>query len=70
MCGFLRHGPLTALVLVNALVFAVGETGDGIFTNHFLVELNEGSSDEARQVALEHGFQSVRKVRCEVACPK
>lgn len=55
------------LVLVNALIFAIGDTENGILTNHLLVQLHEGSYDEAPQVALEHGFESVRKVRCEVS---
>lgn len=67
MLGFLRHGPVVVLLLVNALLFAMGDTEDGILTDHLLVQLREGSYDEAPQVAMEHGFESVRKVRCEVS---
>lgn len=58
---------MVVLVLVNALLFAMGDTEDGILTDHLLVQLHEGSCDEAPQVAMEHGFESVRKVRCEVS---
>lgn len=57
---------MVVLLLVNALLFAVGDTEDGILTDHLLVQFHEGSYDEAPQVAMEHGFESVRKVRCEV----
>lgn len=47
-------------LLFCVMVFASAERP--VFTNHFLVELQKGGEEAARQVAAEHGF-GVRKVR-------
>ncbi|XP_004635662.1 neuroendocrine convertase 2 [Octodon degus] len=56
-CG--SRWPAAAGLLFCVMVSASSERP--VFTNHFLVELHKGGEEEARQVAVEHGF-GVRKL--------
>lgn len=62
MLGFCRDGTAVALVLLNALALIAAADEEVIFTDHFLVQLHEGTNEDAHQLALEHGFGSARKV--------
>lgn len=61
MRGFCRDGTAVALVLLGALALSAAADEELIFTNHFLVQLHEGTDGDAHQLALEHGFGSARK---------
>ncbi|KPP60029.1 hypothetical protein Z043_122001 [Scleropages formosus] len=50
-------------VLVHVVAALAGGAEEGIFTNHFLVQLHEGAGGDAHQVAAEHGFGGARKVK-------
>ena len=51
------------LLLLDALLLFAGQAaGEGTITNHVVVQLHESAHDDAHQLAVEHGFQSVRKV--------
>ncbi|KAI2657437.1 Neuroendocrine convertase 2 [Labeo rohita] len=62
MLGFCRDGTAVALVLLNALALIAAADEEVIFTDHFLVQLHEGTNEDAHQLALEHGFGSARKL--------
>nr|AGC24764.1 prohormone convertase 2 copy 1 [Anguilla anguilla] len=62
MLGFCRDGKPFVLILLNALVVSKGAAEENVFTNHLLVQLHEGTNDEAQQLAMEHGFDSARKL--------
>ncbi|KAG9339054.1 hypothetical protein JZ751_024251 [Albula glossodonta] len=62
MLEFSRDGATVTLILLHALIAATGAAEEGIFTNHFLVQLHEQTDDEAHQLATEHGFDSARKL--------
>jgi len=51
------------LLLLNALVLISAAGEELIFTNHALVQLHEGTDEDAHTLALENGFGSARKVR-------
>ena len=54
---------LLPLLLLDALLLFAGQAaGEGTVTNHVVVRLHESAHDDAPQLAVEHGFQSVRKV--------
>ena len=57
-------GCMLLLLLLDALLLLAGQAaGEGIITNHVVVRLHESAHDDAHQLAVEHGFQSVRKVK-------
>uniref|UniRef100_A0A8C1XXL9 Neuroendocrine convertase 2 n=1 Tax=Cyprinus carpio TaxID=7962 RepID=A0A8C1XXL9_CYPCA len=62
MLGFWRDGTALALILLSALVLLAAAGEELIFSNHFLVQLHEGTNEDAHQLALEHGFGSARKL--------
>uniref|UniRef100_A0A672R446 Neuroendocrine convertase 2 n=2 Tax=Sinocyclocheilus grahami TaxID=75366 RepID=A0A672R446_SINGR len=62
MLGFCRDGTAVALILLNALVLIAAADEEVIFTDHFLVQLHEGTNEDAHQLAREHGFGSARKL--------
>uniref|UniRef100_A0A673K8F2 Neuroendocrine convertase 2 n=1 Tax=Sinocyclocheilus rhinocerous TaxID=307959 RepID=A0A673K8F2_9TELE len=62
MLGFCRAGTALALILLNALVLIAAADEELIFSDHVLVQLHEGTNEDAHQLALEHGFGSARKL--------
>uniref|UniRef100_A0A672NEN7 Neuroendocrine convertase 2 n=1 Tax=Sinocyclocheilus grahami TaxID=75366 RepID=A0A672NEN7_SINGR len=62
MLGFCRAGTALALILLDALVLIAAAHEELIFSDHFLVQLHEGTNEDAHQLALEHGFGSARKL--------
>uniref|UniRef100_A0A8C1GUG5 Neuroendocrine convertase 2 n=1 Tax=Cyprinus carpio TaxID=7962 RepID=A0A8C1GUG5_CYPCA len=62
MLGFWRDGTALALILLSALVLIAAAGEELIFSDHFLVQLHEGTNEDAHQLALEHGFGSARKL--------
>uniref|UniRef100_A0A8C2DBY0 Neuroendocrine convertase 2 n=1 Tax=Cyprinus carpio TaxID=7962 RepID=A0A8C2DBY0_CYPCA len=62
MLRFCRDGTAVALILLNALVLIAAADEEVIFTDHFLVQLHEGTNEDAHQLAREHGFGSARKL--------
>ncbi|KAJ8365919.1 hypothetical protein SKAU_G00147500 [Synaphobranchus kaupii] len=62
MLEFSRDGATVTLILLLVTVPAAASAEEGIFTNHFLVELHEQAEDEAHQLATDHGFDSARKL--------
>lgn len=63
MRGFRGDGTAVAFVLLSALMLVAAADAERAFTDHFLVQLREGTTGDAQQLALEHGFRSARKVR-------
>lgn len=63
MLEFSGDGATVTLILLLITVSATASAEEGVFTNHFLVQLHEQTEDEAHQLATEHGFDSARKVR-------
>lgn len=61
MRGFFGDGTAVALILLSAWALIAAADEELIFTNHFLVQLHEGTNEDAHQLALEHGFGSARK---------
>lgn len=61
MRGFFGDGTAVALTLLSAWALIAAADEELIFTNHFLVQLHEGTNEDAHQLALEHGFGSARK---------
>lgn len=62
MLGFFKDGTAVALILFHALMHGAAADEEVVFTDHFLVHLNEMTDEDAHQLALEHGFRSARKV--------
>lgn len=62
MLGPAKDGTLLVLLVLHALVVLAQAADEGIITEHFLVQLQGGSEDEAHQLAAEHGFDGARKV--------
>lgn len=62
MLGFFRDGTAVALILFHALMHIAAADEEVVLTAHFLVQLHEGTDEDAHQLALEHGFRSARKV--------
>lgn len=63
MLGVVKYGTAVFVLLFTALLLFTGATEEGILTNHLLVQLHQGVSEDAQQLALEYGFESARQVR-------
>lgn len=68
MLGFFRDGTAVALILFHALMHIAAADEEVVLTDHFLVQLHEGTDEDAHQLALEHGFRSARKVSSNDRC--
>ncbi|KAF5904988.1 neuroendocrine convertase 2, partial [Clarias magur] len=62
MLGVVKYGTAVVVLLFTALLLFTGATEEGILTNHLLVQLHQGVSEDAHQLALEYGFESARQL--------
>uniref|UniRef100_A0A4W3JZQ6 Neuroendocrine convertase 2 n=1 Tax=Callorhinchus milii TaxID=7868 RepID=A0A4W3JZQ6_CALMI len=60
--GCASAGATLAFLFLNAVVFTASSAEERVYTNEFLVQLQDSGEAAAKEVAAERGFTGVRKV--------
>ncbi|NP_001135738.1 neuroendocrine convertase 2 precursor [Danio rerio] len=60
--GHHRTAPALFLTLIGALMMSAAAEDELFITGHFLVQMREAAPEDAQKLALEHGFESARKL--------